>query len=445
MMRVLVSIVAVFIVCFINFSSFAAIHRIVLDGAVDPIHAEYIVRGIDQAEREGSDLILLVINTPGGLGNAMETIITRMLKSKVPICTYVYPPGGKAASAGFFILISSDIAAMAPGTRTGAAHPILSIGGVLPLPEPEKGEERKKQTQTQESTILEKITNDMEAFLRAIADKRGRDKKAAELAVSESKSYADQEALQNRLIDFVVGSEKELITSLEGKEVTMVDGTKRLLSLKDKPIIDIPMTFRETVLASVTDPNVAFLLLLLGILLIYIEITHFGLIIPGVIGGICLLLAVTGFSFLPVSATGILFILAAFALFVAEIKVQGFGFLGIAGVICLALGGIMLVDVPEADFRIDPLLAIVAAITFGGIILFLAMIAVKASKRKPATGNQMLIGMTCEVVTDLAPRGKVLVMGEYWDAVSDVHVNAGSKVRCIGVEGLTLKVEPIKT
>lgn len=429
----------------------AEIHRVVLDGPIDPIHAEYVVRAIDQAESQQSALILLELNTPGGMMEAMETILVRMLKTRTPICVYVYPPGGKAASAGFFVLISADIAAMAPGTRTGAAHPILAIGGVLPLPdepakpqsEPGKSPEGTPTDKAKsESHLMSKIREDAQAYLRSIAERRGRDTKAAELAVIESKSYTDQEAISSHLIDLVASSETELLKNLHGREVKLLDGSVKTLVTDGVPIIEIPMTFRERALAFIVNPNVAFLLFLVGALLIYIEVTHAGLILPGVMGGLCLLLAVTGFSFLPITATGVLLILAAIGLFIAEVVIQSFGILGLIGVVCLALGGIMLVDVPEGGVSVDPYLAVSAAVAFGLIVVFLATLAVRAMRAKSVTGSEGLVGQIAETVTPIGGHGKVRLMGEYWEAIADTEIPAGEKVRIVAVSGLLLKVEP---
>lgn len=436
----------------------ATVHRIVLDGPVDPIHAEYVVRALDEAERQGSDLVLLELDTPGGMVTSMEAIIRRMLASRVPVAAFVHPAGGRAASAGFFLLLTADVAAMAPGTRTGAAHPVMSIGGFLPLPDgggggempdlpPKKdGEAGGAEAPAKKSgdpVMMQKVMSDVQGYLRAIAERRGRDPKAAELAVTESRTWTEQEALAARLIDVVASSETDLVTQLEGREVRLVDGTTKVLSVRNSPIVTIEKTFRERALAFLTDPSLAFLLLLVGALLVYIEVTHAGLVVPGVVGGICLLLAVTGFSFLPVTATGVLLLLAAVGLFVAEFLVQASGILGIAGAVCLALGGIMLVDVPEAaEIRVDPWLAVSAAAAFGGIIVFLTTLALRALRRPSATGSGSVVNEYGVALTDLAPRGTVQIGGEYWDAVSSAPVSKGERVRTTGIDGLTLSVEP---
>ncbi len=432
----------------------AVIHKAVVDAPIAAIQVEYVARAMDQAEREGSDLFLLEINTPGGLADSMEQIVTRILVSRVPVCVYVFPPGGRAASAGFFILMSADIAAMAPGTRAGAAHPILSIGGVIPVGEPSsdepnkaeggKPEERKTQA-NQASVLLEKVRQDALAFLRAIAERRGRNQKAAELAVTESRSYSDQEALDQKLIDLVAANEADLLARLHGREVQMLNGEVRVLSTAGVPVVTIEKTFREKALEALTNPNVAFLLAVVGALLLYVEITHAGMVLPGVIGGILLLLAVMGFSFLPINATGVLLILTGLGLFVAEVFVQGFGLLGVAGAVCLALGAIMLVDLPERELGVDPFLAVGAAVALGLISVFLMGLAVRVLRRRAVTGVEGLLGLEGESVTPLQPSGKVLLRGEYWNAKTSAPLPARTRVRCVGVDGLVLRVEPVES
>jgi membrane-bound serine protease (ClpP class) len=454
----------------------AAVHRAVLDGPVDPLHAEYLVRAIDQAEAEDSDLVLVVINTPGGLVDSMEVIVRRMLAATVPVAAYVAPSGGRAASAGFFLLVSADVAAMAPGTRTGAAHPILSIGGILPIdpgqlpgtepqktpvptPAPPGTDDQPVQDgdgtpatapaprtppTTQSAILMEKISSDIQAYLRAITAVRGRNAEAAALAVSESRAYTEQEALELRLIDVIAATEADLLRQLDGREVRRIDGTTQVLSVAGAPVVDIPMTFRERALSFLVNPNVAFLLFLLGLLLVYVEVTHTGMVLPGVIGGLCLLLAVTGFSFLPVTAAGVLLILAAIGLFVAEVFIQSFGVLALAGVVSLALGAIMLVDLPEGGMRVDPTLAITTAVAFGGIVMFLTLLAIRSMRRSVVTGSEGLVGETGTAVTDVGPTGgKVQVHGEYWNARSGTPLAAGTPVRVRTVDGLTLDVAPV--
>jgi len=442
---------------------YGAVHSISLDAPINAIQVEYVDRAMSLAASEDSEMFIIELNTPGGLADDMQEIINLILTSKIPVCTYVYPPGGHAASAGFFILVSADVAAMAPGTRTGSAHPVMSIGGILPIDPPSgsgsdkasetdsddtdnkgDGKVRHKSGGSQASILMDKVREDFQAFLRAITEHRGRNTEAAELAVSESRSYTDGEALENGLVELVASSTQSLVEMLDGREITLIDGSRVVLDLAGDSVVVIEKTFRESALEFLTNPNVAFLLFLIGALLIYVEVTHAGMVLPGVVGGILLLLAVMGFSFLPINATGVILMLAAIGLFVAEVMIQGFGVLGIAGVVCLALGGIMLVDLPEEGLQVDPYLAVSAAITFGLISLFLMGLAVRALRSKAVTGAEGLIDLRGKAFSDLKPGvvGKVFLRGEYWDALSQHMIKTGDGVRCTGLNGLVLDVEP---
>jgi membrane-bound serine protease (ClpP class) len=435
----------------------AVVHRIDLNGTIDALHAEYVIRAIDLAEAADSDLVLIKLNTPGGMVESMELMGRRVLSSKAPVAVWVGPSGTRAASAGFFLLVTADVAAMAPGTRTGAAHPILSIGGFFPIdpgkitepgkPKGEDTEEAEKTPKTfpQGNILMEKVSNDIQAYLRAVTAVRDRNGEAAELAVSESRSYTEVEALELKLIEFVASTEADLLKQLDGREIKRIDGTITTLSLSEATIIDVPMTFREKALSFLVNPNVAFLLLLLGVLLIYVEVTHAGMILPGVVGGLALLLAVTGFSFLPLNAAGVLLIIAAFGLFIAEVFVQSFGLLAVAGAVSLAIGAIILVDMPEQGVSVDPKLAIVTAIAFAAITVFLGVLAVRSLRKRVTTGAEGAIDQTAKVLADFGPgEGPVMYNGEYWKARSDSFVQKDSQVRIKAVEGLTLVVEPVE-
>ncbi len=296
------------------------IARIDLNGAIDPISAEFVVGAIDRAQSERAELLLIRLQTPGGFAGSMEDIITKMLGSTVPVVVYVTPSGAKAASAGFFILLAADVAAMAPGTNTGAAHPLMAIGGF-----PVSGGEAGK-------TLTEKITSNATAFLRSIASKRNRNVAEAEKGVTDSKSFTEAEALDLRLIDLVARDEGELLQRLEGYKVHLFSGEERSLSTRGQEVVDYPMSSRQKFLSTVAQPNLALLLGVAGLILLYFEFTHPGFVAPGVVGGICLLVSILGFSFLPINYVGVLLILLAVGLFVAEVKVQGFGVLGFGGV-----------------------------------------------------------------------------------------------------------------
>jgi membrane-bound serine protease (ClpP class) len=316
------------------------IARIDLNGAIDPVTAEFVVRSIARAENDHAKFLLIRLQTPGGFSTSMEEIITKMLSSRVPIVVYVSPGGAKAASAGFFILMASDIAAMAPGTNTGAAHPLMAIGG-FPVDGGQSGK-----------TLTEKITSNATAYLRSIANKRNRNVAEAEKGVAESKSFTETEALNSHLIDFIARDEAELLAKLHGYRMKLFSGEERVLETQGQSIVDYPMSAREKLLAAITQPNLALLLGVAGLILLYFEFTHPGFIAPGVIGGICVLLSVLGFSFLPINYVGVLLILLAIGLFIAEVKVGGFGVLGIGGLVAMVIGMLILVDSPDPAVRI---------------------------------------------------------------------------------------------
>ncbi len=281
----------------------AVIARIDLNGVIDPITAEFVVKSIDRAEAESAEFLLIRLQTPGGFGMSMEEIIGRMLNSKVPVVVYVTPSGAKAASAGFFILLAADVAVMAPGTNTGAAHPLMAIGGI-----PVDGGESAK-------TLAQKITSNATAFLRSIAAKRNRNVAEAEKGVTESKSFTDAEALEKNLVDMVAKDETELFRRLDGYKIHMFSGQERTLRAQNQPVVDYQMTTRQKFLSTISQPNLALLLGMAGLILLYFEFSNPGFVAPGVIGALCLLLSILGFSFLPINYVGVLLILLAIGLF----------------------------------------------------------------------------------------------------------------------------------
>jgi membrane-bound serine protease (ClpP class) len=405
------------------------IARIDLNGAIDPVTAGFVVRCITRAENEHAQLLLIRLQTPGGFGSSMEEIITKMLSSGVPVVVYVAPSGAKAASAGFFILIASDIAAMAPGTNTGAAHPLMAIAG-FPVDGGQSGK-----------TLTEKITSNATAYLRSIAGKRNRNVAEAEKGVAESKSFTEAEALNAHLIDFIAKDESELLARLQGYRVRFFSGEERVLQTQSQSVVDYQMSAREKLLAAITQPNFALLLGVVGLILLYFEFSHPGFIAPGVIGGICVLLSVLGFSFLPINYVGILLILLAIGLFIAEVKVGGFGVLGIGGVVSMVIGMLILVDSPDPAVRITLFTALSLALPFAAIFLILLVALIRSFKQKAATGDQGMIGLVGVADNDIHASGRVLVRGEYWTARSSSPVSAGKSVKVLAVENLTLIVE----
>jgi len=404
----------------------AQVVKVVVDDTIQPISEEYIDRAIAHADKTHADAVLIELRTPGGLDGAMRGIISKMLASPVPVIVYVAPSGARAASAGFFILEAADVAAMAPGTNTGAAHPVVIGGGQL------------------DNVMKEKIENDAAAFMRSFVSKRGRNVQVAESAVRESKSFTDAEALQQGLIDYVAKNEQELFQEIASKPVKRFDGKEVSLNLVGKPVVPFEETLREQILGYLMDPNITFVLLAIGMLALYTEFNHPGLIAPGVIGAIAILLAVFALNLLPVRFAAVALILAAFVLFILEAKYTSHGVLGAGGVVAMVLGGLLLVDAPIPEMRVKLVTAVAVALPFGAITMFLMSLVLQAHRRKVQTGSPALIGEIGTAQSPLEPAGKVFVHGELWNAISTVNLAVGEQVRVTGVDGLTLLVEPVR-
>jgi membrane-bound serine protease (ClpP class) len=428
----LISFTLAYLFLFSTSPGFGKIARISIDGAIDPVTAGFVARCIDQAEQDEAQFLLIQLQTPGGFGSSMEEIIGRMLSSNIPTVVYVAPSGAKAASAGFFILMAADVAVMAPGTNTGAAHPLMAIGGI-PISGGEAG-----------NTLEEKITNDATAYLRSITSKRNRNVEEAEKAVVESKSFTGVEALNYRLIDFIAESETELLEKLQGYRVRLFSGEERILDTGDQEFVDYRMTWREEMLAMISQPNLALLLGLAGVVLLYFEFTNPGFIAPGVIGAICVLLSILGFSFLPVNYVGVLLILLAIGLFVAEVKVGGFGVLGIGGIVSMIFGMLILVDSPDPAVRIGIYSALALTLPFAAILIILMIALLRSMRQKVATGNQGMVGLVGVADSEIGRKGRVKVRGEYWSARSSFPIAPGKSVRVVAVEDLSLEVEEVK-
>lgn len=405
----------------------ADVVHLVVDDTIQPISAEYISRAIDKAASEHADAVLIDLRTPGGLETSMREIVQKILASPVPVIVYVSPSGARAASAGFFILESADIAAMAPGTNTGAAHPVM-IGGP-PMDE----------------VMKQKVTNDASAFMRSVASKRGHDAQVAESAVRESKSFTDQEALQNHLIDVVATGDQDLLQKLNGREITRFDGSKVVLHTADKPLQSFDMTLKEQILNFLMDPNMSFVLLAVGLLALYVEFNHPGAIVPGVVGFFFVVLAIFALNILPVRYTALALILVAFVFFALEAKFASHGVLTVAGIISLTFGALLLVDSPIPQMRVHIWTALAVSVPLGIITSFLMTIAVRARRNKVTTGQEGLVGETGVVQTPFTPEGKIFIRGEIWNAVGDPNLRVGQRVRVTAVDGLTLHVEPVTT
>ena len=396
-----------------------------LDMMIHQVSADYVVRGIRYASEENADAVLLELNTPGGLMTSMREIIQAIFDSRVPVITYVAPSGGSAASAGFFILLSGDLAVMAPGTNTGAAHPVV-LGGT------DVGK-----------TMEEKLENDAAAYIRSIAQKRGRNVVLAEEAVRKSSSFTDKEALDDKLIDAVASSPSEIFAKCDGKAIQRFNDTTTTLHLANAVVEPYPMPRLEAFLAWVADPNIAFILGALGVACLYIEFTHPGMVAPGVVGAISLVLALYAFNLLPINYAGALLILTALVLFALEAKLTSHGVLAAGGIVAMVLGALILVKSPWPEARIHLSTALSVALPLGFITIILVRYAVAAKLRKVVTGEQGMIGALGVAQTDLAPGGKVWIHGELWEARAAERVPQGTRVRVREMEGLTLVVEPV--
>jgi membrane-bound serine protease (ClpP class) len=422
--RFALAFVIALVLCCLALPASAEVLKIVVDDTIQPVTDEYIGRAIADAERNNDQALLIELNTPGGLLTSTRHIIEEILASKVPVIIYVAPSGSRAASAGFFILESADVAAMAPGTNTGAAHPVGVFGGKM------------------DDTMKQKIENDSAAFIRSYVSKRGRNVELAETAVRESKSWSDSEALSNHLIDFVASSPQELFQQIQDKPIKRFNGQTVTLNLVGQLFRTYDMSLRERMLNFIVDPNIAFILLAIGALGLYIEFNHPGAVIPGVVGLILIVLAVFGFDLLPVRFAAVILIFLAFAFFALEAKFGTHGILATGGIVSLTLGGLMLVDAPIPEMRVRLWTALAVSIPLGLITVFLMSIALKARANKVVTGAQGLIGEIGVAETPLLPQGKVFVHGELWDAVSSSNIPAGENVVVRKVDGLQLQVEP---
>jgi membrane-bound serine protease (ClpP class) len=402
-----------------------------LDGEVEPILATYIDEGLQDAAQRRASLVLITMDTPGGLTDSMKDMIQHILASPVPVAVYVSPTGARGASAGFYILLSADIAAMAPGTHTGAASPIIVIGGYIPQVD---------------EVYRKKLNQDAMAFLRSFSEKRGRNPELAEKAITESKAFTDKEALDGKMIDLIANSSEELIQKLDGRTITRFDGAKVTLSLKDVVRTPFELSARQKFLSRIVQPDIFFLLLILGALGLYTEFTHPGVVAPGVIGGICLILALYDMHFLPVNLAGLFLIALAMAFFVLEAKAPSHGVLALGGVVSMFLGALFLIRSPLTAGGVSLGVAASATLPFAAFAVILTRLVLRSRKWKTATGKEELIGSTGTVTQELksGAEGMVRVHGELWRAVSSQPVPEGKSVQVTRVEGLKLYVEPVE-
>ena len=401
--------------------------KIIIDGDINPVSAKFIVENVDRAEEGGYECLLIQMDTPGGLLEATKTIVKRVLSADVPVVMYVAPSGSGAVSAGVFITMACHIAAMAEGTNIGAAHPV-GIGG----------------QQDTSKVMGNKVTNYAAAWMRGIAEKRGRNADWAEKAVRESVSINEKEALELNVIDLIAKNEQELLAAIDGREVKLETKSK-VLDTRDALVEVVEMSWRHRILYKISNPTIAYILLMLGIYGLFFELSNPGAIVPGVVGGIFLILAFMALQTLPVRSAGILLIIFAIILFLLEVKVTSYGILTIGGIVAMFLGSIMLFEeTPGFPVRVDWKVAIAIALFTAAFFVFALGMALKARLTKPTTGKEGLIGERGVAITSISPEGQVSLHGEIWKAYSDQKIRKGEKVRVVAVDGLELKIEKLE-
>ena len=400
-----------------------------LSGEVEPILASFIDEGLAAAAQRHAALVLITMDTPGGLSDSMKDMIQHILVSPVPVVVFVTPTGARGASAGFYILLSADVAAMAPGTHAGAASPILAIGGYVPQID---------------EVLRKKINQDAMAFLRSFTERRGRNPQLAEKAITESKAFTEKEMLDGKMIDLIASSPDDLLRQLDGRTITRFDGTKTTLALKNATRTPFELSTRQKFLARIVQPDVVFVLLILGVLGLYTEFTHPGVIAPGVIGGICFILALYALNFLPVNLAGLFLIALAMAFFILEAKMPSHGVLAAGGVVSMFLGAIFLIRSPLTPGGVSMGVALAATVPFAVLAVFLTRLVLRSRKWKRATGKEELIGSHGVAISPLhaGVEGMIRVHGELWRAVASQPVEEGKPVKVLRAEGLKLYVEP---
>ncbi|MBI2370758.1 MAG: nodulation protein NfeD [Deltaproteobacteria bacterium] len=392
-----------------------------IDGVINPVAAQYFSESLQKARENGSAFLVVMLDTPGGLDTSMRVIVKEMLNSPLPVVVYVHPSGARAASAGVMITLAAHVAAMSPGTNIGAAHPVALGGGQM----------------TKE--MSEKVENDAAAYVKSIAEKRGRNVQWAERAVRKSISATEAEALRQKIVDIVAPDIRSLLEQMDGRVVETVSG-KVTLQTRGARVVELEMDLRHRILNVIGDPNVAYILMLLGVYGLIFELSNPGAILPGVLGAISLILAFFAFQTLPINYAGLLLILLAIGLFIAEVKVHSLGLLTAGGIVSMILGSLMLFDSSAPYLRVSWAVIIpVTAVTAAFFLLAFSLV-IKARLRRPTTGTEGLIGEVGVARTPLTPEGRVFLHGELWTAVSDVPVEAGEPVKVVGVEGLKVRV-----
>lgn len=397
-----------------------------INSVIEPVTSEIVARALAQAAADHASLVILRIDTPGGLMDSMRQIMSSIEASPVPVATLVAPSGGRAASAGFFILEAGDVAAMEPGTNTGAAHPVAMSGEM-------------------DGVMKQKVENDAAAAMRSVTSARGRNSDLAQSAVLQSKSFTEREALDSHLIELVVSDEKDLIAQLDNRPIKRFHGEQQTLHLTGATLSMFDTSLRQKILVFISDPNLALILLAIGALGIYSEFNAPGMVLPGVAGAICALLGLAALSVLPISWLGVSLLILAAIFFGLEIKFTSHGVLGIGGAIALVLGSLFLIDSPLPELRIRTWTAIGAALPLGLITAFLTTIAARARRNKKTSGPESVVGEIGVAVEDLSPSGRIFTHGEYWFASATSHITAGEKVKVTSIKGLELTVDKIGT
>ncbi len=395
---------------------------IIIDGVINPVVTGFVTKAINRSVSEGAECLIIQMDTPGGLDLSMRSIIKEMMSADIPIIVYVGPGGARAASAGAIITLAADIAAMAPGTNIGAAHPVALGGGKM------------------DDEMAAKVENDAAAYVESIATKRNRNKEWAIKAVRESVSITEKEALRINVIDLIASDLNDLLAQIDGREIKTAAGVKKLAT-KNIAFNYIEMGTRERILDTLSNPNIAYILMMVGLLGIYFELSNPGAIFPGVIGGISLILAFFSFQTLPINYAGVLLIIMALVLFILEIKVASFGMLSVGGIISLTLGSLMLFDSPVPFLRVSFDVIIPVVTVTSACFILVVYLAIKAHRRKPTTGREGLVGEKGIAKSKIDPQGKVFVHGEYWDAVSDETISEGTKVKVTEVKDNEIKVK----
>jgi len=392
-----------------------------LDGVVHAVTAGHVTHAIDRADAEKAPLVILRVDTPGGLDTSMRQIVDKLLNCRTPVVVFVAPSGARATSAGFVIAMAADVVAMAPGTNMGAAHPVSTAGQM-------------------DEVMSKKVTSDAAAYIRSKAERRGRNVEMAEKAVVESKSFTEKEALALKLIDLVANDVPDLLKRLDGREVKRFDGTVVTLKTAGEKTVAVTMDWRQQILAAIARPEVLFLLLLGALAGLGAEISHPGLLFPGILGVVCLILFLFASQIIPVNWAGVLLVLLALGLFAAEVKVASYGLLTVAGITAMILGAMMLVDSPQPELRVSPWKLLPAVVLMAVFTGALVRIVVAAQRRPATTGAEGLIGRRGVAETAIDPEGWVVVQGERWRAHADTQVASGEPVEVIGLDGLRLRV-----